>query len=182
MEGLRKLSRLIRKWNDIESEIASLIGCPGLVQNIGEYVAEKVFNLKLEKSKTTKGFDGRFTLGGLRGRTVNVKIYPEREGFIDWKDDALPDYFLILAGPKRKGRRTTGKGHPLIITNTYLFDTRKLRRLLVSRNVQIKRATNRTVQASVRVSDWEEAEVFPKRRCMLMNLSPKQKKMLALFG
>lgn len=182
MEKLTELSKLIKQWNRIESKIFNIIGEPGLVGHIGEYIAEAVFGIELEKSKTTKGFDGRFKRGNLRDRKVNVKTYPKRESFIDWRDDALPEYFLILSGPKRK----TGKGakapRPITITNVHLFDVKRLRRTLKSRGIKIEDERRLTVQASVKAELWNRAEVYPRQTCKLLQLTGRQKEMLALFG
>ena len=151
-----------------------MIGRAGLVSHIGEFIAERVFSLELEDSRTNKGFDGRFKKGKLKGKTVNVKLYPKRERFIDWKDDALPDYFLILAGPKGKGRR------PVMIRNVFVFDSKQTRGVLLSRGVNIP--LDKRVQASVRDYQWKEAEIYPNPSNPILRLTPSQRDMLAFFS
>lgn len=180
MEKLKELSSLIKHWNEIEAKISGLIKHPGTIENIGEYIAEQVFSIKLEKSKTQKGYDGRFTKGALKGRKVNIKIARERESYIDWRDDALPEYFLILTGPKRTSRKRAELGRPIRITNVYLFEVDSTRRILLSRGVSLPKG--KRVQASVIGELWDKAEVYPHQVCMQLRVSPVQKAMLSLFG
>lgn len=180
MSELKKLSRLIRQWNEIEAEIFELIGYPGTISNIGEYLAEQVFGVDLEKSKTQRAFDGKFTQGNLSGRTVNVKIARERERFIDWRDDALPEYFLILTGSRRQSGKSVKRSRPILVTNVYLFNVKETRKNLHSRGVIPPHGER--VQASVTNDQWDEAEIYPKQTSQLLTLTPRQKQMLSLFS
>ena len=99
MYDLERLADLISRMNQINEEIAALIGRPALQGHIGEYIASKVFDIELEESASKKGVDGRFIDGPLRGRTVNIKIYGKREGLLDITLDNLADYYLVMAGP-----------------------------------------------------------------------------------
>ena len=178
MEKLKELSGLIKQWNVIEVKISGLIGHPGTIANIGEYIAEQVFSVELEKSKTQRGYDGKFTKGALRGRTVNIKIAREREGYIDWRDDALPEYFLIITGPKRTKRANPAR--PIHITNVYLFEVDSTRRILRKRGV--KPPKGKRVQASVIDELWTKAEIYPNQVCKELRVSPAQRAQLSLFN
>ena len=100
MNKLTDLADLIRERNAIEEQMGAIIGRPGLLGHVGEFIASRVFDIKLEHSAAAKGIDGRFTSGPLAGQTVNVKWCAKREGLLDIRPDALPDYYLVLAGPK----------------------------------------------------------------------------------
>lgn len=100
MNNLEQLAELIRKRNALEREIKALIGRPAAIGHIGEYIAATVFDIALEESATQKGIDGHFTDGPLKDRTVNIKWYARREGLLDITPDGLPDYYLVLTGPK----------------------------------------------------------------------------------
>lgn len=83
MSELEKLADLISERNRISKTISKLIGRPALPRHIGEYIASKIFNIELEEFATSKGIDGRFTEGPLKGKTVNIKLYGKREGLLD---------------------------------------------------------------------------------------------------
>ncbi len=58
--GLERLSDLIRQRNENEVEITHIIGRPAQIGHVGEYLASAIFNIALEESATTPGYDGRF--------------------------------------------------------------------------------------------------------------------------
>ena len=76
---MEKLARLIHERNRVSEEITGIIGKPALNGHIGEYIASKIFGIKLEASATSKGIDGRFNEGSLKGKSVNVKLYGKKE-------------------------------------------------------------------------------------------------------
>jgi hypothetical protein len=129
----------------------------------------------LEESASQKGLDGRFTHGQLAGRSVNIKWYAKREGLLDVTPDALPDFYLVLAGPKSAASSSRGEDRPWVIENVYLFDAPQLVRRLRSRGVKIGIAT------SVRQQLWDEAEIYPTARNTRLILSNAQRKLLAHF-
>jgi hypothetical protein len=55
---VEKLAQLIHERNRISEEIARIIGRPALSGHIGEYIASKIFNIRLEESAISKGIDG----------------------------------------------------------------------------------------------------------------------------
>lgn len=83
MDTLLKLSQLIKARNAIDDVIAGIINRPALVGHMGEYIAAKIFNIKLCESATSKGIDGVFTSGELQGKSVNVKYYGKEEHLLD---------------------------------------------------------------------------------------------------
>ncbi len=70
MERLEELARLIHERNRIEASISKIIGRPAATGSIGEYIASRIFGIRLSPSATEKAVDGYFTEGTLKGRTV----------------------------------------------------------------------------------------------------------------
>ena len=87
-----------------------------------EWIAQEIFRVTLEENAVQKGFDGRFADGPLVGKTVNVKWYGKREGLLDINPDSVPDYYLVMTGPKAVARTSRGQTRPLVITEVFLFD------------------------------------------------------------
>ena len=99
MQDLARLAALIQQRNAIDQEIAQLIGRPALIGHVGEYIASRLFGIDLMASASHKGIDGYFGDGPLAGRSVNIKWYAKLEGMLDITPAALPDTYLVLAGP-----------------------------------------------------------------------------------
>jgi len=176
MEELSRLAELIKKRNLLEREITGLIGRPAEIGHIGEYIAAKVFHIRLEESASRKSIDGFFNDGPLKDRTVNVKWYARCEGGLDITPEALPDYYLVLAGPKSGMMTSRGQTRPWIIEYVFLFDAHALVAELSRSGVKIGTAT------SVRQHLWAEAEIYPTQRHNLLELTDDQRKALRLFG
>lgn len=175
MDDVIRLAKLIRTRNTTMRQIAALIQRPALIGHVGEYIASRVFGIALEESASQKSIDGHFTDGKLAGQSVNIKWYAKRENILDVTPNALPDFYLVLAGPKSAGTSSRGEVRPWVIEAIYLFDTPQLVHRLRSRGVKIGVAT------SVRQSLWDEAEVYPTPRNAQLMLSEAQRKLLAHF-
>ncbi len=80
MQDMRDLAKLIRDRNSIARRITEIIDRPAQIGHIGEYIASKVFDIRLEESAVTKGFDGAFSSGPLHGQTVNIKFTANERG------------------------------------------------------------------------------------------------------
>lgn len=169
------MSALLSKRNNIDEEISRIIGRPALQGHIGEFIASRIFNIELEQSAVAKGIDGRFRDGPLKGKTVNVKIYGKREGFLDISTKNLADYYLVLTGPGSDPVSSRGKSRPMIISNAYLFDMKRLMPTLKQRGVKIGVAT------SVIKEQWNRAEIYPQNRCNTITLDETQRELLRLF-
>ena len=137
----------------LEREITALIGRPAGIGHIGEYIASAVFHIALEESASHKSIDGRFSDGPLKERTVNIKWYARQEGVLDITPDALPDYYLVLTGPKSGAMTSRGQARPWIIDNVFLFEAQPLVDELKRGGVKMGLAT------SVRQHLWTEAEI-----------------------
>jgi hypothetical protein len=158
MERLGMLSKLLGERNQIDKQLAALIGRPPSVGALGEYVAAAIFDVQLESSAVTQGMDGRFRSGPLAGRTVDIKSYGKREGLLDLPThDAPADFHLVLTGPKGGAVSSRGATRPWIVDAVFVFDTERLMAQLRGR-VKIGIAT------SVAACFWEEAEIYPRER------------------
>jgi hypothetical protein len=104
-----ELATLIRQRNEVATKITRIIGRPALIGHIGEWIAAKIFNIQLEQSAVNKGFDGSFRSGPLINKTVNVKYYATHDRLLDIRSNALPDYFLVMAGPRPKTLSSRGE-------------------------------------------------------------------------
>ena len=178
IKKLQELAKLIRCRNEIDAKITKIIGRPALTSHVGEYIASQIFKIELEQSGTQKGFDGRFTEGPLKGKTVNIKFYPKRENLLDINPDleSALDYYLVLTGPKSSATSSRGTTRPWVITNVYLFESHKLMEVLKRRGVKIGYAT------SVISKLWDGAEIYPERKNEnFPSLSPEQIRLLELF-
>jgi len=147
-----------------------------LFGNVGEFIASRIFDVKLEHSATAKGIDGRFASGALAGKTVNIKWYAKHEGLLDIRPDALPDYYLVLAGPRTAAASSRGSVRPWLIDAVYVFRAAVLLQSLKQRGVKIGVAT------SVIRKLWDQAEVYPTPTNRQLVLTNEQREMLALFG
>jgi len=176
MAELARLAELIHTRNQINVDIATIIGRPALVQHIGEYIASTIFDIKLEYSAATKGIDGVFTEGRLKGKTVNIKLYGKQEGVLDISLDNLADYYLVLTGLRSHALSSRGSSRPLVITNVYLFEMHGLVEILRRRGVKLGIAT------SVIKLLWESAEIFPNQINDALKVTKEQRRLLTLFG
>lgn len=176
MTILHELSELIKKRNVIDSDISKLIRRPSLIGHMGEFIASIIFDIKLNNSATMRGNDGYFNSGKLRGKQVNIKWYPKREGILDLNVEFQPDYYLVFAGPESPATSSRGKNRPLVITNVFLFETKVLYNYLKERKIRMGIAT------SVKKSNWLAAEIFPNQVNKELLLTDEQKQMLQLFN
>lgn len=176
IEGLSRLAELLRQRNALDDAIARLIGRPALTGHIGEYLASRIFNIRLSESATTKAIDGYFASGPLEGRSVNIKIYEMLEGILDIRPDALPDCYLVLTGPRSPALSSRGKSRVFCVRGVYLFRAAEVVQDLTQRGRSVG------VAASVRRSLWDAAEVFPRQTCNLLPLTDQQRAMLELFA
>ena len=89
------------------------------------------------------------------------------------KQDALPDYYLALAGPTSS---SPSIANPWLIESLYLFNARELLNALRERGVQIGSGT------SVTGPLWERAEIYPVPRNTRLVLSEEERRLLVLFS
>ena len=174
-DELKSLASLIKERNGVEGKIAGIIDRPAHPGHIGEFVASKIFNIELPESAVNKGSDGYFREGSLAGKSVNIKKYSLSQGILDIRPDALPDCYLVLAGPKTPPASSRGTIQPWTIASVFLFDAYVLMQRLKERAVKIGIAT------SVRQELWREAEIYPSFNNPTLQLTETQVEMLAMF-
>lgn len=175
MNELEQLAELLRRRNEIDLEISRIIRRPGLPSHIGEFIASRVFGIRLETSASAKGIDGVFSNGPVKGKTVNVKLYGKQEGILDIATHSLADYYLVMTGPKSPPVTSRGATRSLVIDHVYLFEMRTLVRNLAKRNLKIG------IAASVAKEFWDQAEIFPDRNNKELVLNGEQLRQLRLF-
>ena len=175
-DELGRLASLIRQRNRVDGEIAAIIDRPAHVGHIGEFVAAAIFDIRLHESAAHRGADGHFIRGPLAGRSVNIKKYSTDQGVLDIRPDALPDYFLVLAGARTGAASSRGTTQPWSIEAVYLLEAAPLIEQLRARGVKIGVAT------SVRRRIWDDAEIYPSSKNRVLRLAPEQRSVIALFG
>ncbi|GHO45778.1 hypothetical protein [Ktedonospora formicarum] len=171
MSELSWLASLLKSRNTIDSKIATLIGGPAQVGNVAEYIAVTIFRIQPDKDGKRRGYDGRFTYGSLAGQTVDVQWRPRRDGQLNVKIDAVPDYYLVFTGPEL----LPTVGNPWLIDAVYLFHAHQLLNALRERGVHISSGT------SVTGPLWERAEIYPVAKNLQLLLSEEERQLLALF-
>jgi hypothetical protein len=176
VNDLKQLAELIACRNQLEKEISAITGRPAALGNLGEYVAERVFPIKIVKSASHQAIDGFFSEGPLAACSVNVKWYAVREGILDITPGFLPDYYLVMVGPPPSATAALGlRTRPWKLASVHLFDAAELVDDLELRGVRTGPAS------SVRKELWEAAEIYPRARSRRYILSAQQYELLGLF-
>src|SRR5947209_6622008 len=121
MDALRRLAELNHARTRIDNEIAALLGRPALRGHAGEYLAAAIFDIHLAHSATNKGSDGTFRSGPLADQSVNVKWYAQQQALLDINPNGVPDYYLVLTGPRASAVSSRGTTSPWVIDHVYLF-------------------------------------------------------------
>ncbi len=176
MNNLDQLANLLSKMNAIGEKVSAITQRPASRGHTGEYIAAEIFDIELEESANAKGFDGRFRSGNLAGRTVNVKWYGKLEYMLDINPDALPDFFLVMTGPKALEMTSKGGIRPWLIDYVFLFNAAELMIELNARGVKIGVAT------SVQKHEWQNSEIYPNKRSMIYRISDEQMGKVLSFG
>ena len=174
-DDLQCLAGLLRARNANEVEITQVIGRPAQLGHIGEYIAGQIFDVALEQSAVHPGSDGRFRAGPLVGKSVNIKMYGKREGLLDVRLEYVPDYYLVLTGPKSMAMNSIDAPRPWSIDEVFLFEAEPLIDRLRDRGVKIGVAT------SVREEEWESARIYPVSSDSPLDLSQDQQDGIRLF-
>ena len=175
MGDLKELAGLINQLNEVGKRISAVIGRPSTIGHAGEFIASKVFDLALEDSASTKAIDGHFKSGPLQGKSVNVKWYGKQESLLDITQGSLPDYYLVMTGPRTQSASSRGAIRPWLVEHVYLFDAPELVRDLQGSGVKIGVAT------SIRTPYWDSAEIYPRKSNRRYFISESQMDLLAMF-
>jgi len=173
---LKILADLIRVRNSTEMAITRIIGRPAQIGHIGEYIASNIFDIQLEVSAVNPGSDGYFNSGPLAGKSVNIKMYGKREGFLDINIKYLPDYYLVLTGPKTTQSSSKGQTRPWLVSEIFLFEAASLVERLKERGIKFSVAT------SVVMKEWDTARIYPTWKGAPLVVSEEQEGSIGLFG
>lgn len=176
MKDLEKLATLLSEMNSIGTKISEITQRPATIGHTGEYIASKIFDIELEESASAKGIDGHFKSGSLAGKSVNIKWYGKLEYMLDITPQALPDYYLVMTGPKGQAVSSRGGIRPWLINYVFLFNAAELVIELNARGVKIG------IASSVRKHEWQAVEIYPNKRNMAYRLSDEQMAMILAFG
>ncbi|MCK9525978.1 MAG: hypothetical protein M0R49_08625 [Limnochordia bacterium] len=174
-KNITRLADLIKQRNENELSITAIINRPANIGHIGEYIASKIFNIALEINATKSVFDGKFVGGNLDGKTVNIKWYGKREGFLDMTSSA-PDYYLVMSGPKSNVLKSVGQTRPWCIEHVHLFDGPELTSAILNKGSKPGIAT------SIKKEYWDLAELWPEQKNQTLILEEDQKSALAMFS
>lgn len=176
MDGsVARIAALLQERNNIDATIAKIIDRPVTAGHLGEWIASQIFDIALEESAATQGFDGRFCSGALRGCTVNIKWYVKRTGLLDTTEFPDLDYYLVLTGPPSPAGSSRGISRPWCIQAVFLFEARQVRAAQAARGVRSG------IAASVIRKHWDAAEIYPEARNPLLTPTPEQAHMLRMF-
>lgn len=179
MPDLRRVADLIQRRNEIDSELAALIGRPPHSGHIAEYVTAAIFGIDLHRSAATRAHDGYFARGPLAGASVNIKFGSRRDGMLNLVQSVdpvhHPGYYLVLTGPIATTFSSVGLSAPWVIHAVYLFEGQELVEHLTSLGRRPGTAT------SVRRTTWDAAMIYPESRNPLLPLTDQERSELALF-
>jgi hypothetical protein len=180
-ELLTQLAEELRNKNLVDNKIAMLTGRPCERGHTGEFIASIVFGITLESAANAKDYDGKFTVGTLAGKTVEIKWYGKLEFMLDIKP-TQPDYYLVMTGDQSPPIASKGKTRPWKINHVFLFDADDLIRELKNRKKPNGEGIKIGIATPVRKHLWEGAEIYPQARSSLLILNADQREMLAQFG
>lgn len=85
------------------------------------------------------------------------------------------DYYLVLTGPKGALAPSKGMLRPFCIESVYLFQSEDLLAALEATGVKVG------VANSVRVAQWNAAEIYPRATNPALILTDRQRAQLAMF-
>jgi len=170
------LRDLIRNWNQAAAQISKAIGRPAIPGHIAEFIASRIFDIRLFDSASHKAVDGHFNSGPLAGKSVNIKWSAKHERLLNLGKEEHPDYYLVLTGPEAPPTSSRGQMRLWAIDYVFLFNSSILVERLRDRGVNVGTAS------SVRKSDWMDAEIFPASRNPEYQLTEEQKECLSLFS
>ena len=176
VDELASLAEMLRKRDEIDRSIAALIGRPAERGHLGEYIASRLFGIRLAESATHPALDGWFVGGALDGSSVNIKWYGADEGILDLREPGTVDYYLVITGPRRgpgSSRRTT---RPFVIDQVFIFRSDDMHAALAARGIKIGTAT------SVVRRLWDAAKIYPDAHSPLLTLSKATCRQLAAFA
>jgi len=175
MSNLDKLADLLSEMNSIGDRISEITQRSATIGHTGEYIASGIFDIELEESASAKAIDGHFRNGTLAGKTVNIKWYSKQEYLLDITPNSLPDFYLVMTGPKDLEGTSKGGMRPWLINHVFLFNAADLVIELTARGVNVGTAS------SVRKHEWQAAEIYPNKRSMVYRMTDEQMAQILAF-
>lgn len=174
------LANAVREKNVVDADVARLLDRPALPGHFGEFVASRVFDIKLHASAAHPGSDGMLRSGPLKGKRVNIKYTTKRDGLLNMSKDGKtePHCYLVMTGPKEDAGPSQGKVRPWVIESVFVFDGRKLVGELKTLNPE-KRIG---VATYVPVDLWARAMIYPQARSRLLAVTDAQREQLRRFA
>ena len=94
---------------------------------------------------------------------------------LDITPDSLPDYYLVMTGPKTLEGSSKGGMRPWLINYVFLFNAADLVIELTARGVNVGTAS------SVRKHEWQAAEIYPNKRNMVYRMTDEQMAQILAF-
>lgn len=181
--ALRCLAALLTARNVLDCEMTKIIGRPMDKGPFGEFVAARIFDIRLHKKAVVKGHDGCFTVGDykgepLKGRKVEIKYYARCNHDLDMKTgEEKPAFYLVMTGPPKREGEAKGTPAPWVIESVFLFETEALERVVVPK----------TNPVAIKKERWAEAQIYPARNGDFTNegqefVNDERRAALALFG
>lgn len=176
MDELEILSGHIKKRNEIEEEISRIIRRPAEKGHITEFVASKIFSIKLNDNASKTGYDGKFQSGKLKGKKVDIKCHAVNEHLLNLNPNIEEEvYLLVFTGQYRNAGTSKGEVRPYCISNVYLFNEGELCNKLRGK-VKIGVAT------SVKNGFWDESVIYPENTNQQLFLNEEQHSLLQKFA
>lgn len=171
---LQQLVRLLRERDELDARITRIVGRSARPGDVSEFVAARVFDIRLAVNTVQAGHDGMFRSGPLSGQTVNVKLYGDARAGIDIGSHPC-DYYLVLSGPPRFSAKVAPPRWS--ISAVHLFETDHLLRTLRGRGTRVGIATG------IRRADLEASQIYPETGELApLQLTDHQHRLLKLFG
>jgi hypothetical protein len=173
-ELISLVASLVRERNAIDAKLAQIMHRPMASGHLGEWLASQIFDIELEKSAVTRGWDGRFRSGPLHDRTVNIKWYSNVRAL---STRSSPQRWTATwYWPARHPRRSLHEAAPAPGTSTPCTCSAHL---------------NSTPSSSPAVSSsasppacahkqWTNAEIYPSTN-PLLPMTPRQVELLGQF-
>ncbi len=94
---------------------------------------------------------------------------------LDINPDFLPDYYLVMTGPKDLEGTSKGGIRPWLINSVFLFNAVDIVIELTARGVNVGTAS------SVRKHEWQAAEIYPNKRSMAYRMTDVQMAQILAF-
>lgn len=171
--ALRRLSDLIAMKNHAEREITHLIGMTARPAHVGAFICARIMHIGLQEVIACPFPSGVFLDDPLKGSTV--RIFCISSGFSLENVTTFPatDYFLFLGGKDMNREETHSLSAPWTIRSIFLLPRENLMPPMR------KRGSLKGVPTLDSFPD--DSQLYPHSKCPLLELAPRQQRLLDLF-